>query len=309
MASPINVLKQHIFPSLRRVAPEKTHELIAYLEREGIRFRFDETEHRIFFQADSAGKIITVGEKCLERLWASAYAYFLFYEAMTKAKHRDIDNREVNLNEVPELRAAGDLLSWATSVDWQVRVEGKHLAEPLPKWPDSVPRPIENPEAESNEDVADKLFLSAVGFILHHERAHIQFGHVRTEGVESVLNEKDADAAAAKWLLEGLEQDDKEFIQRVFGIATALIWLASLDAYSEHSSSSHPPGYDRLYQVLLTFVDDSWHPVWSFVSIALRLHLDASNAVVDDEMTHDSPQEAVNYYCDVLSKRFKRDSE
>lgn len=307
MTSPIGVLKQFVFPSLRRIAPEKSDYLISEIKNDGITFRFVSDECRILFTADSKQKIINVGEKCLERLWAMSYAYFVFYESMCKAKHKGPSIETIDIGGDSELKKAGELLSWAISVDWQLRVEGKYLATPLPEWPVSLPKPIENPEKGTNEDIADKLFLSAVGFILHHELAHIRFRHMKTEGVESVLNEKDADREAAKWLLDGLEQTDMQLVQRVFGIAAALIWLASLDAYVPHSSDSHPPGYDRLYQILSSLVDEKWHPVWGFVSIALRLHLDASSAAFNTEMTHETPQDAVNYYCDVLSQRFRGD--
>lgn len=214
-----------------------------------------------------------------------------------------VDSIDINSN--PELQQAGDLLSWATSVDWQIEAEGKQRQTPLPDWPESLPRPIESPFKASNEDVADKLFVSAVGFILHHELAHIQFGHTKSNGVESILNEKDADRAAAKWLLDGLEADDKEFVQRIFGIAVALLWTATLEAYVPSSGETHPPGYDRLYQILSLFVDDDWHPVWSFVSIALKMHLDASGAQFDREMSHQTARDAANYFCDILSKRFR----
>lgn len=304
MTSPIAVLKQFVFPALRRIAPEKGDDLISIIEQKNIKFKFIQGDARILFRADSINGVISVGEKCLERLWAMSYAYFLFYEAMSKAKHRDITVECIDFKSDPELEKAGELLSWATSVDWQIKAEGKQLQTPLPEWPESLPKPVENPQTASNEDVADKLFLSAVGFILHHELAHIQLGHTKTTGVESILNEKDADRGAAKWLLDGLQSTDNEFIQRIFGIAIALLWMATLEAYVPSTGETHPPGYDRLYQTLSLFVDDDWHPVWSFTSIALEMHLEASGSQFDQNMQHSTPRDAVNYYCDVLSKRF-----
>lgn len=306
MTSPISILKQFVFLSLRRIAPEKSDDLFSIIEQKGITFRFVPSEDRILFTADSINKVISVGEKCLERLWAMSYSYFLFYETVSKAKHQDVSVKSNDICSDPDLEKAGELLSWATSVDWQIKAEGKQRQSPLPEWPQSLPRPIENPQKESNEDVADKLFLSAVGFILHHELAHVEFGHTNTTGDESIHNEKDADRAAATWLIDGLQANDKEFIQRIFGVAVALLWPAALEAYVPSSGETHPPGYDRLYQILFQFVDDDRHPVWGFVSIPLGMHLDASGAQFDREMKHQTPRDAVNYYCNVLSKKFRK---
>lgn len=305
MESPISILKQFVFLSLRRIAPEKGDNLSSVIEQQGITFRFVQDKDRIFFTADSMNGVIAVGESCLERLWAMSYSYFLFYEAMCKAKDEDESIKYIDIKSNLELENADKLLAWATSVDWQIKAEGKQRQAPLPEWPDSLPRPIENPQNASNEDIADKLFLSAVGFILHHELAHIQLGHTKTTGVESILNEKYADRESAKWLLDGLQSTDKEFIQRIFGIAIALLWTATLDAYVPSAGETHPPGYDRLYQTLSIFVDDDWHPVWEFVSIALGMHLRASRTHFDQEILHNSLKDAVNYYCDVLSKKFR----
>jgi len=35
------------------------------------------------------------------------------------------------------------------------------------------------------------------------------------------------------------------------------------------------------------------------------MHLDASGTQFDGKMQHKTPKDAVNYYCDVLSKKFR----
>lgn len=310
MTSPIDILKQFIILSPRRIAPEKSDCLLSLLKKHSITFQFESAERRILFQATNQN-VIRAGEKCLERLWALSYGYFVLFDALRTEKLRKPSTNSIDINCDPETRKAADLLSWATSTDWQIAAEGKNLSSPLPDWPESLPRPIENATKGSNEDVADKLFLTAVGFILHHELAHVRLGHTtsKAEGPESILNEKNADREAAKWLLDGSGEKDKEFIQRIFGITVALMWLAAPNAYVPHSSISHPPGYDRLYQTLFSFVSDDCHPVWVFVASSLLLHLEASGANYDSGMRHQSPQQAVNYYCDVLPRRFSGGGE
>jgi Peptidase U49 len=303
MATAIEVLKPFIFPTLRRIAPEKARHLFAILNEKQITFRFIQDNGRILFTADMSNRVISVGEKCLERLWALSFGYFIFYESMAKAKHLDISTTKIPVENDVNLKTAAQLILWATSVDWQAKAGGLAESGSMPEWPNGLPRPIPDPKKESNEDVGDKLFLSAVGFILHHELAHIRFEHVAQNSTDSILNEKEADRAAAEWLLDGFEPDDKEFIQRAFGIAVALLWLAGLAAYVPHTATTHPPGYDRLYQVIFQFVANDRHPVWGLLEIVLEFHLQVSQTPYDEERCKTSPKETVNHYCDVLSKR------
>lgn len=309
MKSPIDILKEHVFPALLRNAPERSNDLIGLIKKHGVRFAFDGSADRILFTADSSNRLITVGEGCLERLWACSCAYFIFYDKMRSASQNDPATHEIRLGVDPELDGAMNLLSWATSVDWQVAAEGGNRTEPLPNWPLDLPMPIANPEKGSNEDIADKLFLSALGFILHHELAHIRLDLFGSEGVDSILAEKEADREAARWLVDGLDEQDERFSQRILGVATALCWLASLNAYVSFSSRTHPPGYDRLFQVLSGFVTNDWHDVWIFVATPLMFHLDASGIKFDSTMRHQNPREAVNFYCDLLSRRCNSEGE
>jgi hypothetical protein len=302
-SSPIEVLRTYLFPTLRTVCPERAIELFGVIDQRQIRFEFNETEERILFQSDSTKGVIRVGTRCLERLWALAYCYFIFYDKMREAKLRDPSVRSIGFGSDPTLAAVSRLLSWAISVDWQIKAEGKSRIDPLPEWPDDLPRPIPNPAKCSNEDVADKLFLTALGFILHHELAHIRLDHVRQTGTDSVLQEKDADRSAAAWLLDNIPPDDNRFVQRLLGIALAMLWIAALDIYvPPDAASTHPPGYDRLYQLLAQHLDDPHHPVWGFVSLALEAHLHAKGCAYDTERPAEPAQNAVNYYIDVISK-------
>ena len=304
MISPVGVLKEHVFPALLRNAPEKSDDLIGLIKKHGVRFAFDSSADRILFTADSSNSLITVGEKCLERLWACSYAYFVFYDKMRTARQSDPTTHEIKTDDDHDLDNAAGLLSWATSVDWQVAAEGKHRCEPLPSWPTDLPRPIPTPMKGSNEDVADKLCLSALGFILHHELAHVRLDLFGSTGVDSVIDEKEADQEAARWLVDGLDEQDVRFSQRILGVATALCWLASLNAYVPFNGRTHPPGYDRLYQVLSSFVTNDRHDVWVFAATPLMFHLEASGIGFDPKLLHQNPREAVNHYCNLISKHF-----
>ena len=225
------------------------------------------------------------------------------FDEMRKAKLADSTTREVKLEGHPALEPASQLLSWATSVDWRISAEGKRRTDPLPPWPSGLPRPIQDPPYSSNEDVADKLFLSAVGYILHHELAHLRLRHSPQRGADSIQQENEADLAAATWLLDGLDEYDNRFIQRALGTAVALLSLAALNVYVPHAGDpSHPAGYDRLTRVLTQFIEDDNHPVWADVGLALETHLHARGLDYDPDRKTVSKRDAVQYYADVISK-------
>jgi len=301
--SPISVLRDYLFPTLRSVCPERANDLFGILECHSIICAFDDARDRILFQADTANLRIIVGTQCLERLWSLAYCYFVFFDEMRKANLSNPKTREVGFQGNQTLEMAGELLAWATSVDWQISAEGNHRQDPLPPWPEGLPRPIQNPEHGTNEDVADKLFLTAVGFILHHELAHIALGHSPAKGVDSIQQENEADRAAAAWLLDDLDQNDKRFVQRILGIAVALLWPAAINVYvpsPEHPS--HPPGYDRLSRLLSQFVEDDNHQVWAFVRLALETHMHGRRLNYATNRKAASQRDAVEYYMDVISR-------
>ena len=127
------------------------------------------------------------------------------------------------------------------------------------------------------------------------------------KGAESILQEKDADREAAAWLLDGLDQYDPRFVKRGLGVALACCWLAAVDVHTGPlTDGSHPPGYDRLYQVLERHVSDPMHPIWAFAAMILEMHLHARSASYDVDREFESQQDAVNYYCDVISRLTKR---
>jgi hypothetical protein len=302
MTTPIEVLKQFIFPTLLRVAPEKSERLGDIIDSLGVQFIFVPGVERKFFGA-TPNKQILVGENCLQRLWAFSYAGCLFYEEMCRCNkyNESLDPKG------ERLKVATELLEWATSVDWHVAAEGKDRIDPVEPWPAYLPKPIKDAPKGSSEDIADKLFLHAVGFILHHELAHLRLQHSPRERVASILQEKDADRDAAKWLLEGIAEDKPEFFIRGCGIATALLWLASMNAYIKYDldQADHPPAYDRLFQTLSAFIEDDFHPVWGFTVIMLELYVAATNPRFDESLRHASPKAQVNYFCDLLSRQFK----
>jgi hypothetical protein len=68
--------------------------------------------------------------------------------------------------------------------------------------------------------------------------------------------EREADEAAAEWILEGLDKEDPRFRKRAMGIALALGWLTSTALYVPEDQQYHPPSYERLASIIGRFVPD-----------------------------------------------------
>ena len=292
---------------LAAVAPERRSEVLKYINKNDVRVIVDENTDRILFQADGKDQRIMVGLKCLARLWATAFAYFRIYTDVAAAKLANPKIRERDLRSSERMRQASEVLKWAIETDvalkWKA-VTGLSFGSPRDSFPIGLPQPFAEAEYASDQHVADELSLMALGYILHHELAHLRLGHVPKEGVDSIVQEKDADREAANWLLDGLDDEwTPMFVKRALGVAIGLSWLASLNVYvGSAASETHPPAYDRLYQVLEQHVEDGGHPVWAMVSLILSLHLQNQQLSFGESVEFGSFKEATNYYVDQIAK-------
>lgn len=307
MTSPIAFLDRHVLMSMRNVAPEKEAELEAAFNKHGISFEIDTADHRKGFSADLARKVIIVRRPRLERLWATAFAYYRFYREVSQQKQNDVSIREIDLTSTEALCEAGRLLKWAVEADIQI-ANGE---APAP-WPDDLPRPSDSDEKLSDENCATELFLAATGFTLHHELAHITLDHQpynALDSVDAIRQEKDADFAAADWLLDGLDDEsDFRFQKRALGVCLGLVSLASLHFHvylGPASTETHPPAYDRLFQVVSRHVADPGNLPWAFVMTVLSLHLQNQRIEHDQDRQFESFKDAADYFIDVISKLYE----
>jgi hypothetical protein len=289
------------------VAPEKSQEVLRYVEDHHVTFAVDESSDRILFQANGRNQRIVVGLRCIARLWASAFAYFRIYTDVAEAKSENPQIRERDLRSSERMREAGDILKWAIETDIAIILAestGLRLDSPLDALPFALPQPFAYAEYASDPHVADELCLMALGYILHHELAHLRLRHEPTTGVVSILQEKEADRAAADWLLGALDDESNPmFVKRALGIAVGLSWLASLNIYvGTTSRNTHPPAYDRLFQVLSQHVQDGENPVWGMVSLILALHLQNQGVQWGEDIQFDSFNDAANYYVEQIAK-------
>ena len=292
-------------------APERSGEIETIVTDKGIVFVPDYDNDHIHFCADSTTAEVIVGVRCLGRLWAHAFSYVRFYDIITEAANEDPDIRSMSLLDTPEARQACDMLEWAVNEEINVTVSADWNLTYVPsQTPSSAPIPFDPAEDDLHHRLATHLALLGVGYILFHEVAHIVLGHTKSLGAWSVQQEKEADRWAAVLMVDGVVAGTPGRKKRFLAMAIALLWLVQREVYFERAGSrTHPPAYDRLYQVLDQFVDTDdkgrngeENYVWSFVQLVLCLHMQHKGIALDYTRPFDDFKEWMNYALDVLSR-------
>lgn len=302
--------------------PEKKSAFDSLVSGLGITFLLDETTNAKVFKANSETKVILVGQKGVERLWAHAYAYATSFLG-TGWK---IANGGIPFDAKGEaiLEEAGQLLTWSVRADIALK-EDKSVS--VADQPSGLPSPFDPSDNGAVLSLAQSLWCQALCFILFHELSHVQLCHSTHEAEIAYENErdpqkkevllakanellslleKDADREAARWLLEDTQGTKRRQLERSFGIATALVYLATRDVYlGAPNGLAAPPGYDRLFQTLSQyfFADDAEdsEQVWSFVSICLKLHIQNQQIPFDPSMLRGSWRQIADSLVNVLA--------
>jgi hypothetical protein len=302
MAKPIQVLLDHFFQSLAGIAPERATELMEIVTKKGIKFEVKDTEEPFFFFANPNKKTITAGVGALGRLWATAYGYYCLYTTVAEAKREDLAIRELSLKSDERMAKASTLLEWAIDAEYKI-AKARKAKEQLPSipWPDDLPKPVKNPVPESDEHVADELFLAAGAYVLHHELAHLRLDQEPSDDPAEMRRlEMEADEAAAAWLLRDLDENDPRFLKRMMGIALALCWLTSVAVFVPEDTRCHPPSCVRLHSTVDSFVSDDNHLIWAFVDTILRANLESRRMQYDQDREAASFKDDVEYCINVI---------
>jgi len=202
-----------------------------------------------------------------------------------------------------------DLHQWIKRIDGEDRDLGTIFLGADSDFPDELLDSLEHSQRLTGE----LLFRFALAFILLHELGHLHFGHVGETGYLSVQQEKDSDWFAAEWLLDAASDHQPNpharRLHALFGITVALLWITVFNVYfGQSSSTSHPQGYDRLFQVLDRAIDPSDEAespmVWYFVSTLLFVHMrSAGFDFTPEHFQSTDPREEVNSLIDMISKR------
>jgi hypothetical protein len=235
------------------------------------------------------GTTIEVPERGVELLWVIGYMLWREY-----CDYRD------------DTKVAGSGI-WRPLVTWAV---GNQFDETRVAWPDDTPRPTGFDSSQSEpsfERVADEIAMCATGWILHHELAHLQRGHVGAVSPDvSRQQEREADEAATRWLLKKAPQGIAS-TKRACGIAAAIIALAVLELHQAPASSTdpdHPPTSERIFHCLSKsgINENSVELMIAALGVrAILLHYGHSVPVAK----YETPQECLDDFCAVLDSHLR----
>lgn len=218
----------------------------------------------------------------------------MVYQAYVDAQENDLPS--VQLGKDSEAVTALDLYEWAIRC---VRTE-KH--DP---WPSDAPRPSRTPPFVLPVQVANEVFLVAVGWMLLHELGHIAHQHPFIETSRAKREENEADRFATLHVLEGVS-DPSVLLKRSIGIAVANVLLVLLDILPETASSdAYPPAEERLSRNLRENQLLQSHPVHAFATALLQVHLQRFGTP-HDLNEKDTFASFVDDFCLALSRSRRR---
>lgn len=269
-ASPIEPFLKAVVSTFATVAPERMDQLWESLN--GVRVKVLD-DNRWVCRAHLTERRVELSTRFLEAMWCYAYAVCVFYRNEAAGKEPMGLVETISNSETLEAMA---LLRWCL-----VEQLG---GEDATSWPQELPQPG-RPDAPPSETYAlvNELFLMAVGFVLHHELAHLRLKH-HSDG-DSLDQERDADAAASDWILSGVGDRD-QFKKRAIGVALALLVIVSRGIHSgDWDGRTHPRRFDRLMNVLERHVPTE-HDAWPLIVAVLSLHtFNAGMDIPDGEFT------------------------
>jgi hypothetical protein len=261
LRSPILDLQNAIAGCAFRIAPERENELaklrdltnltLALVDEAGFSIRVRLPEHEV-----------VVNIAALEFLWASAHAHLILYNEYSLAQRTGSSTFDTGGTE--RSRNAMELLAWA----------GRNvLGDGTDPWPALLPRPERFPIERTDGHFANELFLCALAWIIHHEIAHIRLSHQALITTSSIAEEKDADIAATKWILDK-STVPQESRKRTFGIAAAILALQGFRSPDQFVAlKTHPSTFERIDYCLTVAGVPEDDEVFAFSAVTMQIQL------------------------------------
>lgn len=229
-------------PSLRespfRIAPERTHELLALMGGEP--WVLEIVDKAANFEAFPTFKEIEGTYSALLSLWAVAASVRVLSVLMQTAA-------EKNLSDVIIVPGAPGSSA----------IELKNAALELIRnkdfrWDDAPAEPNVAACPSSPDGLTNNLFLAAASFVVLHECGHLVLGHHAYTALMH-QQEREADAWAVSWILDQAPSDaHREF--RTLAICVAFIWIGLIDEV-RRAASTHPPAAQRFADAFNDFGD------------------------------------------------------
>ena len=263
MRSPIIHLQSQIAGAAFNVAPEKACACKQYRDQYKINLVLvDETRFRVrvrpCVQSQTIEIVLPIAS--LEYLWAFSHYCWVLTQEYASAQQSGALGFDCLGNN--RLRNSNNILQWA---------QNNLVDTGIDSWPSEGPRPTLDSDNGSDEHVATELFLCAIGWMLHHEIAHVVLKHPLIGTAFMQQEERDADQYATNWLLEGQHPDAPGLKKRVHGITVALLCLQSLEV-NDHLClrNTHPAAYDRISSNFNNIQASNHEIVAAFSSVILQ---------------------------------------
>lgn len=271
-----------------RIAPERQLELRNWCDKEKVNLSYlGNTGFRI--DVDTSSKEICVSLKSIEFIWCSCYSHLVLYSEYQSELDKNRNEFDIIGNICRKNALA--LFDWAS-------LNLKQDAN-VP-WPEELPQPEQCPNQASLMFKVNEMFLAAMGWILHHELAHIRLGHINTALSNSIMEEKDADVTATKWILDQCKIGP-EMNKRCIGIAAAILALLGMEIPARKSLPlTHPRAYERIYYCLEEArLNENAH-LYRYIAIIIQLQLSTIGHF--PEVKFGTHQELYYAYLEIISR-------
>ena len=295
MQSPIrHLMADNLGNSVFNIAPERKSEFDISLDNFDLIYT-NERRWKFCADADPSKRVVFVSRGAVELIWCSSLADFLLYTRLIQGKKLDRPT-EIDPHSDGGVSNALKLLRWAIICQLE--------NDTADNWPPNLPIPQETP-ADGPDNAANELCLVSCAFLLHHELAHIRLRH--SAGVDNALSlsqEKEADIAAAEWVLDGIDADSLIFVKRMLGVVQAFLLATAIGLYGGNlGGNSHPFSYDRLTSLLNRFLGNANHITKAIAFAVLALHFKNSGRTLKKQAFAD-PEEALEALCNQLAEEF-----
>lgn len=272
---PVRVLKFNITHQLEHTHPQFMEEFNKLLADHGLQpaIKYDYTELPIvnlnspndsLLPHVNSQKEVTIQETFLSYVWTMCYSLLvIFGEDVEKPQQNHLLKTDHKI-DTQALDGARKLF-----------VYGMSLIKSYSSWDRAaLPNPEEYCQTETYYvEKTNGLFVTAMGFVLCHEYAHIKLGHLDyrqayISDCDSIIDEIRADRDALTSMLKGISDHQSKVTTEV-GILFGLCSLVLLKA--EIQNSRHPDSDDRIETFLCSLNLDETSPIWGFASLCFKL--------------------------------------
>lgn len=242
---PVRVLIPNIDDKLMNFSPKLTKIIENRIAKYNLAFKISCCKFGLLSEGHNRPYIIKTENSCeiriteeyLSFLWIVSYAMLVIYDERM--------NKKARIMHLHEELTINDSLVDEAFVLFDV---GMSMLDSYPGWSYDLPNPERYDDDNEYIEKNNATFEYAVLFILCHEIAHLNLGHIGLNKAKCL--ETEADGWALDTILEEIKDDNKT--QYMVGILAALASTLFID--NKLTSNTHP---DKDYRIKSLFEHDS----------------------------------------------------